>query len=760
MTAEQHTAWRRWITGALIVGGAVSIWTPWNDRPGTTPTTTTTTGGTTTTVAPGSETFVLASTIGPQDDIDCDDSPYSGYTVVAAGSTLSTVLEAGGTVGEKFCFRAGRHTIDEPIQLDDDMELYGEKGAILDGGLRPTFSSSSGLWVATGLTLTGTPTNASTRCSGVASGTPATGWPTEPSCTEMWDVWWNGTWVDKEDCTGDPPTGCGLGAGEAYVDEAAGKVWLGFDPTGGDLVVSRGLDTGITDRAVWNNGHNTGTDAGDVIIDNLTIEHVGTKDQHGAIDVRGGNWTIRNVEVRRTHGVGIQAYGGTTEDSIAHHIGQLNVSAQTGGTTTDTVFRRNEMHSSNLAHYWAGWEAGASKFIGTTGFLVENNYSHHVPQAGLWFDINNRANAGWSGADADRNRVLDNWISDTGAYVDDTTEWPLTGSVGVGRGIFYEISCEALIAGNTIVNAGIDAAGNPLTREPNINSAIHISSSWDVIVRDNVIDHAGNAITLGDQGRDDQDGYCHIPGDNDAGDDYHPVADVDVHDNTIKLYSASSKIGGKNDAGTDQFATNYPCGGSTNCDGDGLDEMFEPGRNNDFHDNDYWLTDLTSPASCASGTAAGCWWEWADNYRNWSTWTGTYGQDSGSTRTATTTANKPCSLRTPDLFTPTRVQYTPPNGTSYDVWVRVDAPDIYADKLWFVPPTGCPTVLEAASTAEVWVQAANATTYTAGQSFTFDRYDNDVAITRVRVIPDSAACTPTGDGTNCATGTNLSGTEL
>jgi hypothetical protein len=92
-------------------------------------------------------------------------------------------------------------------------------------------------------------------------------------------------------------------------------------------------------------------------------------------------------EVRLNHGVGLAA--GSNEivkRNWIHHNGQLGVSAP---GATDTVFAYNEIDHNNTMGFHSGWEAGSSKFSGTTHLVFRKNNVHDNWGSGPWFDGNN-----------------------------------------------------------------------------------------------------------------------------------------------------------------------------------------------------------------------------------------------------------------------------------------------------------------------------------------------------------------------------------
>lgn len=600
-TPSRSPSWKKWAAAAALVFGAATI---------------ASTGGmipTPPTIPPaGAAAFTMTSLVGPQTTLNgvtvtCGTAPYStGWTVIdpnAAGADLYRDLFTNGTIGEKFCLKAGTHRLTEQIALKNNMEIVGEKGAIIDGGVVLTGWTNvtvggQSLWKATiPFQITKRSTNPANRCSGVENGTPTgsgataaeakanSDWPWEPNCIDLWDVWADGQWVEPEEwkpassggalCPSPLPsrtsadrwwpkpgadyvnpedptssvyntskTCVGLDSHDAnayagtpaadpyeYAVQINGSsddfVYLGFNPTGKEIVMSRPFagKFGLSDRKSGETHEptcpSTGTDfcGNDVKISNIVIQHVGVQEQDGAIDAQNGRWTLKQVEARYNHGIGINLYGGEVSYSISHHNGQLQFGAKGADKISmrsdkQSTWHHNEAHSANLARYWVGWEGGLTKYSKTTGQIFEYNYMHDGPQAGVWFDINNRgvpsseSTTNWLNTESKRSRVANNWITNQGQYADQTTDYPLSGSQSVGRGIFLEIGCEALVENNTVVQVGIDATGDALNRGPSANAGIWITESHSNIVRNNTVDSSALGIIVTDKGRDDQNGRC------------------------------------------------------------------------------------------------------------------------------------------------------------------------------------------------------------------------------------------------------------
>ena len=172
----------------------------------------------------------------------------------------------------------------------------------------------------------------------------------------------------------------GLKVGTWYFDQAANQVYLPIDPTG--HLVEIGMET------VAFSGN-----AARVQIQNLTIEKYETHAQFGAIQSSRA-WTVENVECRWNHGAGIYlGPGSQILNSFIHHNGQIGIkfagTDDVGELGTNMIAANNEIAWNNYAGYDYQWEAGGSKFLFTSGLIVEGNYVHDNYGPGLWTDTDN-----------------------------------------------------------------------------------------------------------------------------------------------------------------------------------------------------------------------------------------------------------------------------------------------------------------------------------------------------------------------------------
>lgn len=157
-----------------------------------------------------------------------------------------------------------------------------------------------------------------------------------------------------------------------------------------------------------------------VVVNGLVFEHYASPNSFGAINPGGENWTITNSEFRYNRAIGLKfSSGWIVRGNHIHHNGALGIA----GYGTGALVENNEINHNNpnLAFDY-GWEAGGTKFIGTTNLTVRANHVHDNFGPGLWADANN------TGTIYEDNLVENNH----------------------GPGIFHEISNSATIRNNVV----------------------------------------------------------------------------------------------------------------------------------------------------------------------------------------------------------------------------------------------------------------------------------------------------------------------
>ena len=307
---------------------------------------------------------------------------------IAPGQDAQAII-AVSPVGSTFEFQSGVHRL-QTIQPRTGDRFQAESGAILSGAqLLTSFTTESGLYVATGQTQQGAIHG---QC--LAS---------SPRCDRPEQLF-----IDDVVLTHVSTLGAVV-AGTWFFDYATDKIYFADDPTG------HTVETSVSADAIQPTADN-------VTVTGLIVEKYANLAQHGAIHADNtSGWVISNNEVRWNHGVGIRA-GSTCSVAMnyVHHNGQMGIA---GSGLVDTVIDDNEIAYNNTAGFDPGWEAGGTKFAETTGLIVRNNFSHHNIGPGLWTDIDN----------------IDTLYD--GNTVEDNTQ----------MGIFHEISYACIIR-NNIVN--------------------------------------------------------------------------------------------------------------------------------------------------------------------------------------------------------------------------------------------------------------------------------------------------------------------
>eukprot|EP01050_Picozoa_sp_SAG11_P014292 SAG11_NODE_1742_length_4335_cov_13.617564_3_plen_435_part_00 len=155
-------------------------------------------------------------------------------------------------------------------------------------------------------------------------------------------------------------------------------------------------------------------------IKNVVIEKIASYAQAAAIEtscapadlVKGAascGWVISGVEVRYSHGRGINnMQGATVSNCSTHHCGQLGFGGGSG------LVSGCEVAYNNQAGFSTEWEAGGGKWVIHSGYLeISDNFVHDNFGDGLWADVSS-INIGYM-----RNVLLNN----------------------AGAGISHEISC-------------------------------------------------------------------------------------------------------------------------------------------------------------------------------------------------------------------------------------------------------------------------------------------------------------------------------
>ncbi|HEY3142158.1 MAG TPA: right-handed parallel beta-helix repeat-containing protein, partial [Acidimicrobiales bacterium] len=316
---------------------------------------------------------------------------------VTPADDVQAILDANPN-GTAFSFAPG--TYRPPAQggytPKQGQRLIGRYGAILNGAkVLSGWTQDGAAWWASAF-LPGS-NNGTGQC---ASGT---------LCTHRQDVFRDGVPLARVATQGE------VAAGEFFTDYAANRVYVGDDPAG-HLI-----------EQAWNNRLITGT-ANNVTVQNFVLQFAANDAQTGVVEPTSGasGWTVNYNEVRYNHGVGIHhGTGGlaTVTHNYIHDNGQLGGAGQGPGG----LWEANEITANNRLLFFAGFEAGGTKWVNTDGLIVRGNYVHdNINGAQLWTDIDNI-----------HTTYENNYVSG-----------------GTGPLIEHEISYAAVIRNNTLVQGG------------------------------------------------------------------------------------------------------------------------------------------------------------------------------------------------------------------------------------------------------------------------------------------------------------------
>jgi hypothetical protein len=291
-----------------------------------------------------------------------------------------------------------------------------------------------------------------------------------------------------------------------YFDYAANQIYIADNPTGHTVEV-----TAMTDAFHGGEPTGPGGTVSNVTVQNLTIEKYASPIQHATI-LMGPNWTVQNNEVRWNFSAGIHAANnGKIIGNFVHDNGDFGME----GSGNNILVQGSE-----VAHngFWAGvdpfWGAGGFKFALTDSLVVRGNYSHDNEAYGMWTDINNIHTL------YENNVVVNN----------------------TGIGISHEISYDAVIRNNVIMNNGGDPRGWLW------GGAIQLQNSQNVDVYGNKIDMTGgNGIALIQQDRPD------------CPSSYGPHLTINnnIHDNIIVAHDDTGVLGAAADYKAQTLSSNH-----------------------------------------------------------------------------------------------------------------------------------------------------------------------------------------------------------
>lgn len=368
--------------------------------------------------------------------------------------------------GTTFHIQSGIHR-EQTVAPKEGHRFIGEGGAILSGAkLLTSFSRQGRLWYAERQTQQG-PSSADAACE-----------PGVVRCGYVEDLFIDGKPLMHEGSL------LAVGPGEWYFDYSKDRIYFADDPT------DKKIETSVLQHAFLNTADN-------VTIENLIIEMYSSPAQAGAIHGDDtANWTLRNNKIRLNHGTGVRmGRGWLVEKNKIIRNGQLGIA---GYQVDGSRVIGNEIAYNNFARYAPAWEAGGTKWVATSGLLIQKNYSHDNGGPGLWTDSDN-INITYDG-----NRVENN------------------SSFG---GIFHELSCDAVIKNNIL-------KGNSRNDVKWLYGAgILLSTSKNTEVYNNYVEaDNANGITMIQQ---DRTGEAEIWNGNCGPRSARITANNEVHDNSV-----------------------------------------------------------------------------------------------------------------------------------------------------------------------------------------------------------------------------------
>ena len=360
----------------------------------------------------------------------------------ATGAASTITIKAGQSIqsavnnhpaGTTFLISAGVYRQQSVVPKSGD-SFIGENGAHLNGSaIVSRFSHSGTLW---GAHLNVSPPKS----------LPGKCFSSSPMCAHPEDLYFDGSRFSRVTSKNE------VVSNKWFLDYASGTVYLADNPTGHTVEVT------MTRFAFSGSASN-------VTIQGLIIEKYGNFAQHGAVisiassGAPGRYWVVEKNEIRYNHGPGITgSLGMKILSNYIHHNGQIGIS-----TSGDNLLvSGNEISNNNTDGFAFGWEAGGAKFSLTSNLVVSYNNVHDNYGAGLHTDINNY-NTLYEYNQTARNKVA---------------------------GIYHEISFNAVIRYNTVVNDGYTPYGRGIAW----GAGIFTVSSPDVEVYGNTVSDCMNGI--------------------------------------------------------------------------------------------------------------------------------------------------------------------------------------------------------------------------------------------------------------------------
>ncbi len=367
--------------------------------------------------------------------------PCSG-TVIKPGQEAQSVVNSAPE-GATLCFASGLHRVSQTIRPKAKMTIASSARAVLTGSVPLSGWSKSGShWVTRGALP------AAYGKAGACEDDKAN------ICSLREQVYLDGDHLTRVASL------AGVKAGTFYADYAADAIYLGSDPGGHSVEMSK------TSTAIESNQPG-------VTVRGLTIEHFASAAQAGAL-VSGPAWTVKANEVRWNKSVGlmlVKANDARIERNLVHHNGQLGLGQYNSLKANVT---RNVITNNNTDGFWiADWESGGMKSTRSSG-TVSGNTIRANKGVGMWADV------------ADDGRVISaNKIVDNAA-----------------DGIRFEISRNGVIENNTITGNGFGTGRGSGTSLWD-GGGINVNTSANVQVRNNTVTGNVNGISIQSRTRGD-----------------------------------------------------------------------------------------------------------------------------------------------------------------------------------------------------------------------------------------------------------------
>ncbi|GAA2789648.1 right-handed parallel beta-helix repeat-containing protein [Kribbella solani] len=395
--------------------------------------------------------------------------PCSGV-VIKPGQNAQSIVNSK-PAGTTFCFAAGTHRISSTIRPKANQVLASSQRAVLTGSVRLTgWVASGSRWVTRGALP------AAYGKSGECEDNKAN------ICYLREQLFVDGVHLTRVASL------AAVKAGTFYADYAADAIYLGSNPAGRDVEMSR-TATAIESGAKG------------VVVRGLTIEHFASAPQAGAL-VSGPGWKVTANDVRWNHAVGVMlvdADSTKVDRNLIHHNGQLGLGQYSSAAAAVT---RNVISSNNTDGFWiADWESGGIKSTRSSG-TVSGNVIKANKGIGMWADV----------ADDGRS-IIGNQIVGNSA-----------------DGIRYEISRNGVIVDNTVTGNGFGTGRGSGTSLWD-GGGINVNTSTGVTIKGNRVAGNVNGITIQSRTRGSGPWGTYL------------LRDVQVSGNTVEMTGGSQATG-------------------------------------------------------------------------------------------------------------------------------------------------------------------------------------------------------------------------